>query len=239
MPAKKLPSTTTGPAVAGPVQRCVSRGSEAIGRYARWTPEEDEALRRGYAAGHIAELASALGRRYESVKARAARLGLQTRRLWTEEERELVRAHYRFGNAASIAKALGRTTAEVQQAAWRMGVVQKHDSPTKRCPKCGEVKLRDDYYRVGYSQSGRQLYSTYCMPCSRARAVRDDMLAMQRDRRKKACHELTDLYVRSTLGLTKPQTPDELLEMKRQQLLTRRLARQLKKASHESSQDPD
>ncbi len=231
-------SEPAAPAVGARVDRGVSRDSEARGRWARWTEEEDEILRRGYTNGNIAALAHTLGRKYESVKARAARLGLQTRHLWTDEEREVVRTQYRYGSAAAIAKALGRTTAEVQQAAWRMGVVQHHDSPTKRCPECREIKARDDYYRQGYSQSGRQLFATYCKDCARTRATRNDQLQLQRDRRKKACEELADLYVRSTLGLTKTQAPDQLLEMKRQQLLTRRLARQLKKATHESSKDP-
>jgi transposase-like protein len=37
---------------------------------------------------------------------------------------------------------------------------------TKRCPRCGQVKAVDQFYR---RRSGRRL-SPYCQPCSRAAA---------------------------------------------------------------------
>jgi hypothetical protein len=36
----------------------------------------------------------------------------------------------------------------------------------KRCPRCGQVKAADEFYR---RRHGRQL-SSYCRPCSRAAA---------------------------------------------------------------------
>jgi hypothetical protein len=43
-------------------------------------------------------------------------------------------------------------------------------TPVKRCPRCGQVKAADEFYR---RRGGRQL-SSYCRPCTRAaaRAVR-------------------------------------------------------------------
>jgi hypothetical protein len=35
---------------------------------------------------------------------------------------------------------------------------------TKRCPRCGQVKAADQFYRRG---GGRRL-SSYCQPCTRA-----------------------------------------------------------------------
>ncbi len=57
-------------------------------------------------------------------------------------------------------------------------------------------------------------------------------------RQKLHAAELTDYYVASSMGLKKSQCTPELLAMKREQLLARRLARQLKKAADESSKDP-
>ena len=37
---------------------------------------------------------------------------------------------------------------------------------TKRCPRCGQVKAAEEFYR---RRGGRQL-SPYCQPCSRAAA---------------------------------------------------------------------
>ncbi len=60
----------------------------------------------------------------------------------------------------------------------------------------------------------------------------------QRERWARERKELGDLYVAAVMGLRKGACPPELLALKREQLATRRLARQLKKATDESSKDP-
>lgn len=62
-----------------------------------------------------------------------------------------------------------------------------------------------------------------------------------RDRERWACErrELGDWYMASLMGTRKSACPPELLAMKREQIATLRLARQLKKATRESSKDTD
>lgn len=55
---------------------------------------------------------------------------------------------------------------------------------------------------------------------------------------RQASAELRDFYVARQLGSTVTAAPPALIELKREQLTVRRLARQLRKAKDESSKDP-
>lgn len=59
--------------------------------------------------------------------------------------------------------------------------------------------------------------------------------AAMRRRSARAVADLRDAYVARHLGLRVAEAPPELIELKRQQLTLRRLAKTLKKAAHESS----
>jgi hypothetical protein len=93
----------------------------------RWTTEEDDLLRQGYAACMTCR---AIGRQLlprrssRAVSARALRLGLTTYgRRWTPGEDAALRAMaVRGAEAAQIARALTRTTSAVRRRATRLGV---------------------------------------------------------------------------------------------------------------------
>jgi hypothetical protein len=59
-----------------------------------------------------------------------------------------------------------------------------------------------------------------------------------RERLREDRESLGPVYVAKVLGMRPKEVPPPLLAMKQEQLALRRLARQLKKATHESSKDP-
>lgn len=66
----------------------------------------------------------------------------------------------------------------------------------------------------------------------------DDVMRRNRERLKEDRESLGPVYVAKVLGMRPKEVPPPLLAMKQEQLALRRLARQLKKATNESSKDP-
>lgn len=105
----------------------------------RWTPDEDELLRRAYAAGDtLTPLRQLLGRGVCSIRWRAGELGLRGThakrdgwrgRVWSAEDEALLRAE--FGNTPSpeLARKLGRTKAAMFSRANALGLVHGYLRP--------------------------------------------------------------------------------------------------------------
>jgi hypothetical protein len=67
----------------------------------------------------------------------------------------------------------------------------------------------------------------------------EDVMRRNREHLKEDRENLGPVYVAKVLGMRRKEVPPQLLEMKKEQLTLRRLARQLRKAKNESSKDTD
>ena len=67
----------------------------------------------------------------------------------------------------------------------------------------------------------------------------EDVMRRNRERLKQDRENLGPIYVAKVLGMRKTDVPPTLLAMKQEQLTLRRMARQLRKATNESSKDTD
>lgn len=129
----------------------------------------------------------------------------------------------------------------------------------KACTRCGEVKPLTDYYRKSTAKDG---LTSSCKACEVARssewnrlnlercnvAVRayrdrniENIRAWDRAQSNSSMQTLGERYIKSLLqqsGFVTKGISAEIVELKRQQIETLRLARQLKKAANESSKDP-
>jgi hypothetical protein len=116
-------------AASGPPPRLGNNG-----RWPRWTPAEDDRLRRAYAAGEpLEQVAAELRRPYRGVATRAQTLGLggrhaagrggwATEREWTEAEDARLREAYGEIPTQQLADELGRPKAGVYNRAFVLGL---------------------------------------------------------------------------------------------------------------------
>jgi hypothetical protein len=89
----------------------------------RWTPEEDALVQSRYATCRVADLAAEMGRSAQSVKTRAAKLGIQhAREKWSAEDEAVMRAEFPHVRTADLAVRLGRKTVAVQNFAYKLGL---------------------------------------------------------------------------------------------------------------------
>lgn len=135
------------------------------------------------------------------------------------------------------------------------------EQASKACTKCGAEFPLSEFWRSPRNAGG---YATACKSCSKvqhaswvgknkdrvrclARKHYERTPAVQRNKlaRKSSaiCRErLSDSYVKKAIvqgsSLRYSDVTPEMVELKRQQLLIRRLARQLKEKANESSKDP-
>lgn len=138
------------------------------------------------------------------------------------------------------------------------------DEATKACTRCGEMKALADFHRnqrkcklcrkaeaaarrIALGDEARRLdaerYAARKAEAAKATKAyrqrhKEDVLRWSRESKAKDRAELGPRYLARTIGLPLTETPAYLLELKRQQLTAHRLARQLKEANHESSEDP-
>jgi hypothetical protein len=96
----------------------------------RWTTEEDDIIRRHYAAGAgIAFIQTLLKHRTaSSVFARADTLGVTSGRYWREDEIQILKAHYPAIGAGVIDLLPGRTLDSVKIRAGRLGLRKSSNS---------------------------------------------------------------------------------------------------------------
>ncbi len=90
-----------------------------------WTQREVGYLRRRAPHGDYRNIAHHLGRTLCSVKCKANKLGLVTKRQLTDEQKKYVRANYGKKTALQIAQHIGRTKHCVHQLAIRLGLSKR------------------------------------------------------------------------------------------------------------------
>lgn len=108
---------------------------------------------------------------------------------------------------------------------------------TRRCTRCLKWLPMDDFYRrMAYESNS---HHSECKTCFRARALAYKREHRQVSRRAERTGRanLSDRYIKSQLiarGIPADQITEQVVQAKRLQLQIRRIARQLKKAAHET-----
>lgn len=97
----------------------------------RWTPEEDQYLRKHYGMLGSVACARALGRPKSGVNARAEKLGIRSKRnrLWTPREEAILRMQYRNVTATRLAAMLKRSEQSVRHKLRLMGLTEAVNVP--------------------------------------------------------------------------------------------------------------
>jgi hypothetical protein len=183
------------------------------------------------------------------------------RKPWTDEEVQQLREHYNRGAEALLVLLLERPWTAIRAKAQKLGVLQEKRTTWKTCPTCQRSLLRAaNFYERSNGRRGTRTESR-CKDCcarlakewtnstperraqvlerqrQRHERTREQQLEYMRQRNRRVVDGLEPKYVALTLGLKLEEVPEALLEAKREQLTLRRLARQLKEAAHESSED--
>jgi hypothetical protein len=119
---------------------------------------------------------------------------------------------------------------------------------TKRCTVCGEIKALCLFVRDRKIQSG---YGSWCSACKNSaryrRRQRTGLSECEREAKRRSeergRNELSDRYIRTqlatTVGLIYAEIPQSIVEMKREQLRLRRLAKELAQASTTAKEHDD
>jgi hypothetical protein len=124
---------------------------------------------------------------------------------------------------------------------------------SKVCPRCGVIKPRKtEFYERANGSRGKRTES-YCKACcresrklnpppperSRANYYKhgEKRRAEMRAKSKKEAGTLDPTYIAKALRMRRVEVPQELFEMKQQQLTIFRMARNFRKATNESSKD--
>lgn len=96
----------------------------------RWTAEEDDIIRRHYAAGAgVAFIVTQLeGRTSPAIFARADTLGVTSGRYWREGELQILKDHYPIIGIEVLELLPGRTVDAVRIMAGRLGLKKSHNS---------------------------------------------------------------------------------------------------------------
>ena len=177
------------------------------------------------------------------------------RRQWTVAEIDAVRDRYQAGDVASIARDLARSVSSVHCKAFKLGLRKERMPASKVCPRCRVSKPRKtEFYERGNGSHGKRTES-YCKACcreimklnpppperSRANYYKhgEKRRAEMRAKSRKEARTLAPTYIAKALTMRRVEIPQELLEMKQQQLTIFRMARNLRKATNESSKDTD
>lgn len=116
-----------------------------------WTPELDIKLRELYPTQPAAKTAKAMGMTVCSVKSRAQKLGVFTRRLFTASEIAYVCEHFANTQTKKIAKALDRTEYAVSNLALRLGL--KKSNEYLQTPDAGRIQKGE---RIGVNTEFRK-----------------------------------------------------------------------------------
>lgn len=109
-----------------------------------WTEEEIEYLKEYYGQHSVKDIAEKLKRSYESVQAKAGRIGANTkssmnsnRRNWTEREEKYMESRYLYQPVEITAKRLKRSVCSVKKKAARLGLNKFYDIfSAKQLAKC-------------------------------------------------------------------------------------------------------
>lgn len=116
------------------------------------------------------------------------------------------------------------------------------DQPlTMQCRTCGGTFAFECFERNRKAKFGRDRRCRNCGNEKRKLYPKGDSAAAQRKYAKAQVANLGDNYIRQQLycaGFLYGEIGQDLVTLKRNQLAMRRLARQLKKAVNESSEDP-
>lgn len=89
--------------------------------WSRWTVEEDEYIRKHAFTKRWVDIARDLGRKDNTVRARAYSMGILKHPNWSEEEKQIIRDNYGKMRLEDIAKLIGRARNNVSMMANKMG----------------------------------------------------------------------------------------------------------------------
>lgn len=113
-----------------------------------WLPDEDDTLRRMFAAdASLADIAAELDRPFHGTRSRVCQLGLRrnSARPWLAEEDAEVLARYGTESCASIAQDLGRSVNATYARAWLLGVSEEISADWDEWE---DTQLREGYRRA-------------------------------------------------------------------------------------------
>jgi hypothetical protein len=98
-------------------------------RWKRWTVEEDEYIRKHAFSKKWVDIARDLGRKDNSVRARAYQKGILKFPNWTEEEKQIIRDNYGKMRMEDIASLIGRSRDTVSIMANKLGYRTRRQKP--------------------------------------------------------------------------------------------------------------
>ena len=109
-----------------------------------WTEKEVEYLKEHYGQYPVKDIAEKLKRSYESVQAKAGRIGINSngsittnRRKWTEREEKYMESRYLYQPVEITAKRLKRSVCSVKKKAAKLGLNKFYDIfSAKQLAKC-------------------------------------------------------------------------------------------------------
>lgn len=88
----------------------------------RWTKKETRYIKSNYKKCTVKEIADALGMSEASVRNKALRLGIKSKRIWTDRQNSYVENNYGIESISTIAKKIGKTEKQVISKAGALGL---------------------------------------------------------------------------------------------------------------------